>query len=329
MKGVLKQLSAIGWAAFLAFECASAQATDPAASVERYPSKPIRWIVPFPPGGPGDSVARIVGQQLSERLLQPVLVDNRAGASGTIGKEAAARAAPDGYTIFLGTQNEVINPILQKLNFDPLTDLKPVSQLVRVTFVLLANPSFPPRTMHEVLAAARARPGRVTCGWGAQVFHLACELVKNQGQVDISVIPYKGTAQAMNDLMGAQIDLLFTSTIGALPLVKSSRVVAIATANPKRGAGPFGEWPTVGETLPGFELESWFGVLVPSGTPSGLVGRLNQEIGAALEVADVRRRLTDGGLEIAHGSAEAFAELIRKDHAKYSKIISELGIKAQ
>jgi tripartite-type tricarboxylate transporter receptor subunit TctC len=274
-------------------------------------------------------VARIVGQRLGERLRQPVLVDNRAGASGTIGMEAAAHAAPDGYTILFGTTNEVINPILRKLNVDPLTDLTAVSQLATITFVLLANPDFPPRTVPEVLAAARAKPGAVSCGWGAAVLQLACELLKIQGQVDINVVPYKGAAPAMNDLVGGQINLAFNSTYTSLSQVKANRVVAIATINPKRGTGPFGHLPTVGETLPGFEFASWFGVLVPSATPREIVTRLNREIAAVLEEDDVRKRLTDGGLEVTHGSPEAFAEIMRRDHLKFSRIIRDAGIKPE
>src|SRR4051812_30224213 len=175
------------------------------ASPADFPSKPIRWIMPLPPGGPSDAVARIVGQRLSERLKQPVLIENRAGAFGAIGMEAAARAAPDGYTIVFGAPGTVvINPVLYKLNFDPLTDLIAVSQLTRVSFVLVANPNFPARTVPELLALAKAKPGTVTCGSGAALMQLACELLKLHGAVEMRSIPYKGGAPAMNDLIGGQ-----------------------------------------------------------------------------------------------------------------------------
>jgi tripartite-type tricarboxylate transporter receptor subunit TctC len=312
----------IGFGLLAACFTASAHAAD-------FPSKPIRWIMPLPPGGPSDAVARIVGQRLSERLKQPVLIDNRAGAFGAIGMEAAARAAPDGYTIVFGAPGTVvINPVLYKLNFDPLADLTAVSQLTRVSFVLAANPDFPARTVPELLAVAKARPGTVTCGSGAALMQLACELLKLQGGVDMRNIPYKGGAPAMNDLISGQINFLFEVTNVAIPLVNANRIRAIATANPKRGMGPFGHLPSANETLPGFELESWFGVLAPRATPPAIVARLNRELAAVLEEGDVRKRLMEGGLEIVYGPPEAFTQLLQRDHAKYSKIIREAGIKA-
>ena len=305
-------------------------AQSPLDAATHYPSKPIRWIMPFPPGGPSDAVARIVGQRLSARLKQPVLVDNRPGASGNIGMEAAARAAPDGYTIVFGAPGSVvINPIVYKLNFDPLTDLTPVSRLTRFAFVLIANPEFPARTVPELLAAAKAKPGTVTCGSGAALQQLACEFLKLHGRVDLSTIPYKGAAPAMNDLVAGQINFMFEVPNVAIPQVKANRVRAIATTNPHAGTGPFGHLPRVNETLPGFEVESWFGVLAPRATPREIILRLNRELGAVLAEEDVRKRLIDAGLEPVPGSPEAFAEIMRRDYAKYSKMIRDAGIKAE
>ena len=293
------------------------RAQSPLDAAAHYPSKPIRWIMPFPPGGPSDAVARIVGQRLSARLKQPVLVDNRPGASGNIGMEAAARAAPDGYTIVFGAPGSVvINPIVYKLNFDPLTDLTPVSRLTRFAFVLIANPEFPARTVPELLAAAKAKPGTVTCGSGAALQQLACEFLKLHGRVDLSTIPYKGAAPAMNDLVAGQINFMFEVPNVAIPQVKANRVRAIATTNPHAGTGPFGHLPGVNETLPGFEVESWFGVLAPRATPREIILRLNRELGAVLAEEDVRKRLIDAGLEPVPGSPEAFAEIMRRDYAK-------------
>jgi len=294
-----------------------------------FPSRPIRWIMPFPPGGPSDTAARLIGQRLSERLKQPVLVDNRAGASGSIGMEAAARSTPDGYTIVFGAPGSVvINSILYKLNFDPLNDLTAVSQLTTFAFVLIAHPRFPARTVPELLATAKAKPGTVTCGAAAALQQITCELLKLQGGVDTTTVPYKGGAPAMNDLIAGQIHFMFEVPNVAVPQVKADRVRAIATTNPSTGTGPFGHLPTVNTTLPGFEVESWFGVLAPRGTPRGIVLRLNREFGAALADADVRKRLVDAGLEPAHGSPEAFADVMRRDQAKYSRIVREAGIKA-
>ena len=295
-----------------------------------FPSRPVRWIMPFPPGGPSDVVARVLAQRLGERLKQPVLVDNRAGASGAIGMEAAARAAPDGHTIvFAAPGTVVINPVLYKLNFDPLHDLAPVVQIATFSFVLLAHPDFPARTIQELLAAAKAAPGATTCGWGATLQQLACEFLRLQGDAPIRIIPYKGSAPAMTDLVAGQINFLFEVTNIALPQVKANRIRAIATTSSRRLAGPFGHLPTVAETLPGFGVEGWFGVLVPHATPRDVVVRLNHELAAVLEEVEVRKSLTDGGLEIAHGSPENFGDLLRRDHAKYSKIIRKAGIKAE
>jgi len=325
MKRPVNRLGIIGLTMLAAVGCPSLHAQGPAAS---FPSKPIRWIVPFPPGGATDLVARIVGQRLGERLKQPVLVDNRAGAFGNIGWEAAARAAPDGHTIVLGIPSVVINPVLHKLSFDPLTDLAAVSLITTTTLVLLANPDFPPRTVPEVLAAGKAKPGTVTCGFSASLTQLACQLLKIQGQVNISVVPYKGSAPAMNDLIGGQINLMFEGINAAVPQVKANRVRAIATTGPKRKE-PFGHLPTVNETLPGFEFTGWFGVLAPAATPREIITRLNREIAAVLEEDEVRKHLTDGGLEVASGSPEAFTEIIRRDYAKFSRIIREAGIKPE
>lgn len=327
MKSLMMQLSTIGLAMLAALTSPTLHAQARAITGDGFPTRPIRWIVPFPPGGPTDVVARIVGQRLGERLQQPVVIENRPGAFGNIGLEAAARAAPDGHTIVLGPTAMVLNAILHKLNFDPLTELAPVSQLTTLNLVLLASADFAPRTVPEVLAMAKAMPGTVTCGWGATFPQLGCELLRIRGDAPINAIPYKGNGPAMNALLGGQINLLFDSANTALPQVKANRVRAIATTNSKRGTGTFGELSTVAETLPGFELPGWFGVLAPAATPRPVIKRLNREIAAVLEEDDVRKRLTDGGLEIANGSPEEFADIIRRDYARYLAIIREAGIK--
>ena len=331
MKSLVNWMRAIGLMSFFAVLGASgAEARGSSEDVNAFPSKPIRWIVPYPPGGPADVVARIVGEHLSKRLNQPVIIDNRAGASGNIGREAAASAAPDGYTILFGATSMVINPFLSKLNFDPLTDLVPVTQLTTITYVLLASSDFPPRTLPDVLAAAKASPGRVTCGWGATMFQLGCGLLNVLGHVDIAPVPYKGNAPAMNDLIAGHIDLLVDVVNTAQPQVKAGRVRAIATTGTERDeGGAFGRVATVSETLPGFELKGWFGVLAPASTPREIIARLNREIAAVLEEHDVRKRLVESGLEVAHGSPQAFGELIRRDYVKYSRIVPQAGIKPE
>ena len=325
----MNRLSTIGLILLAVLGNPSLRAEGPSPSLAGFPSKPIRWIVPFPPGGPTDVVARIVGQRLGEHLKQPVLVENRPGAFGNIGLEAAARAAPDGHTIVHGTTNVPLTAALYPLRFDPLTELTAVAPLTTTTFVLLASADFPATTIPEVLAAAKAKPGMVTCGWGAPLFHLACQLLKVQGKVEIRAVPYKGNAPAMTDLISGQIKLLFDAPNTALPQVKANRVRAIATTGPRRAEAPLHHLPAVSETLAGFELLGWQGVLAPAGTPREIVNRLNREIAGVLAEEEVRKRLTDSGLEVASGSAEALTEILRQDYARFSKIIRDAGIKPE
>ena len=313
-----------------AFGSAAVCGQGSADAVASFPTKPIRWIMPFPPGGPSDAVARMLSERLSERLKQPVLVDNRAGASGSIGMEMAVRAIPDGHTIVFGAPGSVvINSLLSKLNFDPLTDLTPVSPLAVFPFVLIANPELPARTIPQLLAAAKSRPGTLTCGAGAALQHLACELLKNRGGVNVATIPYKGAAPAMNDLVAGHINFMFEVPNVAIPQVKANRARAIATTQMQAGAGPFGHLPVVSETLAGFEVEGWFGVLAPRMTPREIVLRLNHELGVILGEEAVRTRLLDAGLQPAYGTPAALADIMRRDYAKYSKIIRDAGIKAE
>jgi tripartite-type tricarboxylate transporter receptor subunit TctC len=305
----------------------SAVVVSAATLTDSFPTRPIRWIVPYPAGGPTDMVARIVGERLGERLKQPVIVENLAGAFGNIGMEAGAHAAPDGHTIVFAATSMVLNAPMYNFRPDPLTELTPVSQITTTTYVLVGSAGFAPRTLEEVLAAAKAKPGTVTCGWGATLFQLGCELLRLRGKVDIMSVPYKGNAPAMNDLVAGHINLLFDPINTALPQIESGRARAIATARPERGGVGLVNLPAVAETLPGFELTGWFGVLAPAATPRAIVERLNREIAALLEEEGVRKRLTDAGLEVTHGSPEAFAELIQRDQERYAKVIREAGIK--
>jgi tripartite-type tricarboxylate transporter receptor subunit TctC len=308
---------------------ADLQAQVDTSAAEGFPTKPIRWIVPFPAGGPTDLVARLVGHRLAERLQQPVVIEHRAGALGTTGLQAAARAAPDGHTIVLGLTAMVLNAALNKLEFDPMTELAPISQLTKVNLVLLASTNFPARSVQQVLDTAKTAPGTVTCGYGSAFPQLGCELLRARGRAPINTIPYKGNGPAMNDLIGGQIHLLFDSINTALPQVHAQRVRAIAITDTIRGKGPLGDLPTVAETLPGFELRGWFGVLAPAHTPRPIILRLNREIAAVLDEDEVRKKLIDSGFEIAHGSPEDFDAVIRRDHARYSQMIREAGIKPE
>lgn len=303
----------------------SAQAPSQAAT---WPSRALRLIVPFPPGGATDLTARLVSQKLSERLKYPVVIDNRPGAGSLIGMEVAAKSVPDGYTSLFVIPNLVISPLLMKTDFDPIKDLAPVIQLTEVYLVLLANNAFAPRNVTEVMALARDKPGGVTCGSGGGPSNLGCEMLRIYGKVDIVNVPYKGMAPAMTDLISGQVMLAFDAVSTAITHVSAKRVRAIATGTAKRGTGPpFGDLPTLSETFPGFELVTWQGIMVPSATPKEIVLRLNREIQAVLALEEVHVRLKDIGLERVAGSPEDFAAVIQRDYAKYSKTIREAGIK--
>lgn len=329
MKQAGRQMGAWALGLALGLGGSALMAQGIAAQGDTFPSKAIRWIVPYSAGGPTDMVARVVGQRLAERLQHPVVIYNVAGGAGNIGMEAAARAAPDGHTIVFAVTSMVLTGPMHNLHADPLDELTAVSQLATVSYVLVGAASFAPRTVADVLAAARARPGGVRCGWGATLFQLGCELLRLRGKVELTSVPYKGNAPAMNDLIGGHIDLLFDPINTALAQVQAGRVRAIAIAAVGRSGGPLAGVPTVAETLPDFELTGWWGVLAPVGTPREIIARLNREIAAVLEEDGVRKRLVDAGLEIAHDSPQAFAALIQRDRARYADIIREAGIKPE
>ena len=310
--------------------CAALTAVSWSAVAQAWPSKPIHWIVPFPPGGATDITARLLSQRLSERLKQPVVVDNRPGAASNIGMEAAAKSPPDGYTIVFVIPNLVTASLLYSLSYDPMRDLTPVSQLTGVYFVMLVTPSLPAKSVPEVIALAREKPGALTCASGGGMSQLACEMIRVLGKVDVVFVPYKGLAPAMTDLAGGQISMSFDITSSALPYVRGNRARAIAITNNRRiNSGPYANLPTLSETFPGFDVVAWQGIMAPAGTPREVVARLNRDIRASLNEPDVGQKLVEAGLEIAHGTPEEFAELIQRDYAKYSRIIREAGLKPQ
>jgi tripartite-type tricarboxylate transporter receptor subunit TctC len=294
-----------------------------------WPSRPIRWIIPFPPGGPADINARMIAPRLAERLGQPVVIDNRPGASSNIGYAAAARAAPDGYTMVMGVAGLVTNPHVYKLSFDPIKDLEPVAQLVTIQIVLVAHPGLAANNLTEVLELARRKPGTVRCAWGAStVLQLACETIKLDGKVDITVVGYKGSAPALNDLLGGHVDMMFDVPNSAAPHVASGKLKALATTNAARGQQPFTILPSANEAIPGFEMTTWQGVFVPAGTPEAIVQRLNRELNAVLAEPEIARKAAESGLNIVPMAPDAFGKLVRRDYERYGRLIRAAGIKA-
>jgi tripartite-type tricarboxylate transporter receptor subunit TctC len=292
-----------------------------------WPSRPVRWIVPFAPGGPTDVVVRVVAPKLSERIGQPVLIENRAGAAGNIGTELAARAAPDGHTLLYVVPALVTNPYFMKSAVDP-RELAAVVQTTRMSMVLVTNPGFAARNVAEAVAAIRARPGSVSCASSGSLPTVGCELLRAHAGADMIMVMYKGNAPALQALLAGEVNLLFDVINTSLPQIRAGRARALASLNPKRG-GVLPELPAMNETIPGFELVTWQGVVTAAGTPRELLTRINREFNAVLEQPEIRQRLTDTGLELAGGSSDQFEERLRSDAAKFGRALREAGIKPE
>ena len=304
------------------------------ASAQSYPSKPIRLIVPYPPGGPLDIMARAIGQKLTEAWSQPVVVDNRAGAGGNIGADLVAKSTADGYTLLMGAvATHAINPTLYaKLPYDPVKDFAPVALVAQVPNILVVNPSVPARSVPELIDLVRARPGYLNFGSGStgSTGHLAGELFNTMAGVKMVHIPYKGGAPAMADLLAGQVQLMFDNLANALPQVKAGRLRALAVTTLARSPA-MPELPTIAESgLPGFDLTTWFGVMAPARTPPEIVVKLNAEIVRALNAKDMRERLEKMGAEPPpNNTPERFAAFIGSEAAKYAKVVRDSGAKVE
>jgi tripartite-type tricarboxylate transporter receptor subunit TctC len=303
------------------------------ALAQSYPSRPLRFVVSFAPGGGGDILARIVAQKLAEGLGRQVVVDNRVGGNGVIGAELAARAAPDGYTMLLGNIGPiVINPSLYgKLPYDPERDFDAVVLLALTQNILVVHPAVPVKSVRELVDLARAKPGQLNYGSGGNgtLDHIAAELFKVKAGIDVVHIPYKGGSLAIAALLGGNVDMSFASMPSALPQVKAGKLKPLAVANPKRSPlAP--DLPTMAEAgVQGVEASAWNGVLVPAKTPREIVARLNAEIGKLLQLPDTRSLMLSQGFEIADGTPAQFAAFIRAETIKWAKVISDTGIRAE
>ncbi|HYX64121.1 MAG TPA: tripartite tricarboxylate transporter substrate binding protein [Burkholderiales bacterium] len=295
---------------------------------EPWPAKPIRWLVPFPPGGPADVVARIVAAGLGERTGQPNVVENQPGASGNIAHAAASKAAPDGYTLLFVVPSVITNPFYMKAAVDPFHDLAPVIHLDSASMVLVSRPGFPASTTAEVLSYIKANPGKATCGASGALPSVACELLRTHAGADLLMVMYKGNAPAMNAVMAGEIDLLFDVVNIAAGQVKAGRVRGIASTAPRRG-GLLPDLPAMAEAIPGFELVTWHGVMTAPGTPRPLVERINRELNAVLEQPDVRNRMEKSGLQVSGGTPEAFAAIVRRDYDKYGTALRSAGVRPE
>lgn len=300
------------------------------AAPETYPARALRIIVPLSAGGPTDTLARIVAQPLSARLGQPVIIENRPGAGGNIGAELAAKSAPDGYTLFLGTSGPLsINQSLYShLAFDPAKDFAPVIALASAPFVVAASPKVPFKSLPELVAYARQNPGKLNAGSvpGAAA-HLATELFQSVAQLKLVNVPYKGAAPATNDLLAGQIELSFASTPGVLPHIRAGKLQALAVTSTSRLPQLPGV-PTIAESFPGFEASVWYGLVVPAGTAPAIVQRLNRELGAILQDPKVREQMALNDFTPTGSTPEQFGRFIASESGKWGALIKAKGIRA-
>jgi tripartite-type tricarboxylate transporter receptor subunit TctC len=295
-----------------------------------YPSKPVRLVVPFPAGGTTDILARAAAQKLSEAWGQQVIVDNRPGAAGNIGAELVAKAAPDGYTLLMGTVGtHAINPSLYaKMPYDHVKDFVPVILVAGVPNVLVVNPGVPVNSVPELIAYAKANPGKLnfaSSGSGTSI-HLSGELFKTMTGVQMTHVPYKGSAPALTDLMGGQVQLMFDNLPSSLAFIKAGKLRALGVTSAARAAA-LPDTPTIADTVPGFEASSWFGILAPAGTPRDVVVKVNAETAKWLASPDAKEKLAGQGANVAGGSPEAFAKHIQMETAKWAKVVKDSGAK--
>jgi tripartite-type tricarboxylate transporter receptor subunit TctC len=315
----------------LAAGAAALPAVSRFAWAQAYPTRPVRIIVGYAPGGAADIAARLMGQWLSERLGQPFIIENRTGSAGNIATEAVARAAPDGYTLLLDVDSNAFNATLyDKLNFNYIRDIAPVAGIMRSPLVMVVNPSFPATTVPEFIAYAKANPGKINVGSAGvgSVVHLCGELFKIMAGVNMIHVPYRGGAPALTDLLGGQVQVMFATLTSAIEYVRSERLRALAVTTATRSEA-LPEIPTVGEFVAGYEASSWNGIGAPKNMPIEIVEKLNKEINAALADPKVKVRFADLGAAVLEGSPTDFGKLIADETEKWGKVIRANNIKPE
>ena len=303
-----------------------------ASHAQSWPAKPVRMIVPYAAGGTTDVLARIMSERLGQALGQPIVIEYRPGAGGTIGAEAAAKAAPDGYTIVMGApgSHSTAASLYAKLGFDPVKDFAPIVHVANVPNSVVVHPSMPVKSVPELIAYVKTKPGEVafgSAGTGATT-HLTGELFALETGTKLTHVPYKGSSQAMVDLLGGQIPMMFENLPGAAPQVRAGKLRLLAVTSAKRSPA-FPDTPAVSETIPGFEVVAWFALFAPAGTPAAIVQRMNVESDRILQQADVREKIAQAGSEPVGGTPEAFAKFLADDIAKWRRVIPAAGIKPQ
>ena len=299
---------------------------------QTWPSRPIRLIVPFPPAGSTDIVARTVAERLAAGLGQQVVVENRAGATGAIGLEALARSAPDGYTIGLGTIGSIaINPLVSRnLTWEPTRDFAPIGLVGSTPFAIIVNPSLPARSLQEFIALAKAKPGELsyaTGGIGGSQ-HLAAALLEEMAGISLHHVPYKGSGPALTDLIGGQVSSMIEPAVSAAPHVKSARVRLLALTGARRSAA-FADTPTVAETVPGYDVSAWFALFAPAATPPEVIARLGTELQRALAVPELNERFAQAGVDVAYASPEQMRTFLRAELDKWGRVVRKLNLGQQ
>jgi tripartite-type tricarboxylate transporter receptor subunit TctC len=302
------------------------------AVAQDFPDRPIRLIVPFPPGGPNDVIARVIGQRMSELLKQPVIVDNRGGAGGVLGTDALAKAKPDGYSIAVTSAGAlVISPTMEKVAYDTLKDLQPITLVAKVPEMLVVATSVPATSMKELVALARAQPGKLnfaSSGPGS-LPHLAGELLKLTAKIDIVHVPYRGAAPAVNDLLGQQVQMAFLDLPVLLPQIKAGTLRPIAVGAPERAPTAM-DVPTTAEVgMPDLRIENWYGMLAPAGTPAAVIATLNRTALEAMRDPDVKEKLATQGAVLIGDTPEHFRSFIEAEITKWAKVIKDAGIVAE
>jgi tripartite-type tricarboxylate transporter receptor subunit TctC len=301
------------------------------ALAQGYPGKPIRVIVPWPAGGTVDGVARVMGPKFSEGLGRPVVIENKAGAGGSIGQAEAAKASPDGHTVLLVFDTHAVNHLLYRnLGYDPFKSFEHVSLVVTSPQVLVGATNFAPSTVAELVAYAKANPGKVTyatVGAGSSN-HLNALLLAGRTGIDMTHVPYKGGAPMMTDMIGGQVNVMFVSAPQAIPQAKAGRIKALAIGSPRR-IPQLPDTPTVAESLPGFAAQSWVGMLAPAGTPRDIVARLHAEAAKALADPEVRGKLAAQGFEVVGSAPEEFLAFARAESEKWAKVIRDYGVRVE
>jgi tripartite-type tricarboxylate transporter receptor subunit TctC len=299
------------------------------AAAQTYPAKPVKIVVGFAPGGGSDFAARVIAQQLTERMKNQVIVENKPGAGSLLGAEFVIKSAPDGYTLLLTPASYTVNPSVYKLSFDPLNDITPIAQISKGPYIVAVHPSVPAKTLKELVAYAKANPGKLSyasSGNGAHI-HVATEYLLYTAGINIVHVPYKGSGPALNDTVGGQVQMIFGSVATALQYVKSGRLRPLAVTTPKRiAAAP--DVPTVAESgYPGWEVTNWHGLVGPKGLPQDIVQRLNKEVNVAVHSPEMVKVLSGDGLEPAGGTPEELAALLKAEVARWAQVVKRANIK--